>query len=141
VSAVRYAVGGAGVLLGLWGLWLISGSADADEMVSIGIWLAGGVVAHDVLIAAVTLIVAALATRVLPSVARAPATVGLVVLGTFTVVAIPFLGRFGASATNETLLDRNYVAGYLLVVALVVAAVVVSSLLRPRTHTGSAHRS
>ncbi|MGB7450274.1 MAG: hypothetical protein WA892_14270 [Ornithinimicrobium sp.] len=135
MRGLRYAVGAGGVLLGLWGVWLILGSADTADLVDIAIWLAGGVVAHDVLIAAVTLVVAALATRALPDVARAPATVGLVVVGTFTVVAIPFLGRFGASATNETLLDRNYVAGYLIVVAIVVAAVVATSLARARALT------
>ena len=132
MNAARYALGTAGVLLGLWGVWLISGSADEEELVNLAVWLAAGVLAHDVLVAAVSLVVAAVAATVLPQVARAPATVALVVVGTVTLVAIPFLGRFGASPTNETLLDKNYVAGYLGLVTLVVACAVVSTVIRVR---------
>jgi hypothetical protein len=81
--------------------------------------------------------VAVLAMRWLPSAARMPAAAGLVVLGTLTVVAIPFLGRFGAREDNPTLLDRNYVGGYLVVVALVVICVVVASVVRSRHSTNT----
>ncbi|MGB5953521.1 MAG: hypothetical protein WBG57_13525 [Ornithinimicrobium sp.] len=128
----RIAIGALGLALALWGLWLISGSADSADVVNIALWLGGGVIAHDGLIAGITLGVAAIATRVLPRVARAPATVGLVVIGTITVVAIPFLGRFGAREDNPTLLDRNYTAGYLGIVAIVVACVVIATMIRAR---------
>ncbi|CAN5505966.1 hypothetical protein BH23ACT6_BH23ACT6_27390 [soil metagenome] len=136
----RLAVGLVGAVLGLWGAWLIFGSADVADLVNIAIWLGGGVIAHDLLIAAITFGVAAVATRLLPQVARAPATVGFVVLGTITVVAIPFLGRFGARANNPTLLDRNYVGGYLTIVAIVVLCVVAASIIRSR-HLNSASSS
>jgi len=134
---VRPAIGALGVLVGLYGAWLLLSRADAGDLLSLAFWLGGGVLAHDVGVAAVTLMVAVLAKRWLPSAARMPAAAGLVVLGTLTVVAIPFLGRFGAREDNPTLLDRNYVGGYLVVVALVVICVVVASVVRSRHSTNT----
>ena len=134
---MRPAIGALGVLVGLYGAWLLLSRADAGDLLSLAFWLGGGVLAHDVGVAAVTLMVAVLAKRWLPSAARMPAAAGLVVLGTLTVVAIPFLGRFGAREDNPTLLDRNYVGGYLVVVALVVICVVVASVVRSRHSTNT----
>jgi hypothetical protein len=134
---VRPAIGALGVLVGLYGAWLLLSRADAGDLLSLAFWLGGGVLAHDVGVAAVTLMVAVLAMRWLPSAARMPAAAGLVVLGTLTVVAIPFLGRFGAREDNPTLLDRNYFGGYLVVVALVVICVVVASVVRSRHSTNT----
>ncbi len=134
---MRPATGALGVLVGLYGAWLLLSRADAGDLLSLAFWLGGGVLAHDVGVAAVTLMVAVLAMRWLPSAARMPAAAGLVVLGTLTVVAIPFLGRFGAREDNPTLLDRNYVGGYLVVVALVVICVVVASVVRSRHSTNT----
>ncbi len=134
---MRPAIGALGVLVGLYGAWLLLSRADAGDLLSLAFWLGGGVLAHDVGVAAVTLMVAVLAMRWLPSAARMPAAAGLVVLGTLTVVAIPFLGRFGAREDNPTLLDRNYVGGYLVVVALVVICVVVASVVRSRHSTNT----
>ncbi|MGY2874256.1 hypothetical protein ACVW00_001446 [Marmoricola sp. URHA0025 HA25] len=52
-----------------------------------------------------------------------PVVTGAVVLGTVTLVAIPVLGRFGARADNPTLLDRNYLLGWLVVATLTVVLV------------------
>ncbi|MGB5936190.1 MAG: hypothetical protein WBG76_10025, partial [Ornithinimicrobium sp.] len=112
-AAPRIALVALGVALILWGVWLLLGTADGADFINIGLWLGGGVIAHDVVIAAITIAIAALVSRVLPKAAQAPATVGLVVLGAVTLVAIPVLGRFGAREDNPTLLDRNYTAGYL----------------------------
>lgn len=134
-AAPRIGLGVLGVALGLWGLWLLLGTADVADLINIAFWLGGGIIAHDVLIAAVTIGMAALVGHVLPEAARAPATMGLVVLGAVTLVAIPVLGRFGAREDNPTLLDRNYIAGYLLIVAVVVASVTVASIIRSRRST------
>jgi hypothetical protein len=58
--------------------------------------------------------------------------VGLVVLGSVTLLAVPVLGRFGARDDNPTLLDRHYGTGWLVVAGLVVLAVAVAGLVRSR---------
>ena len=66
----------------------------------------------------------------------AAALVGLVVLGTTTLFAVPVLGRFGARTDNPTLLDRDYTAGWLVLAGIIAAAVVGAALVRSRRGSG-----
>lgn len=129
---MRWGVGAVGVLVGLYGALLLLTRSDGDQLTSAMVWLAAGVVAHDAVIALVAMVLVGLAVRLPPAAARAPAVVALVVLGPFTLIAVPFLGRFGAKDDNPTLLDRPYVPGFLVVVGLVALAVVVASVVRAR---------
>jgi hypothetical protein len=103
-----------------------------DNLVATLLWLAGGVLLHDALLAPLTIAVAALATVLLPTPVRGPAAAGFVVLGSITVTAVPVLGRFGARADNPTLLDRDYTAGWLALAAAVLLAVVALSAVAGR---------
>jgi hypothetical protein len=97
--------------------------------------LAGGVFAHDALVVPLTLLLA-LAAKLLPRPWRAPTAVGLIVLGSVTLLAIPVLGRLGARADNATLLDRNYLLGWAGLAALTVVAVVVTGWRRRAVGAG-----
>jgi hypothetical protein len=83
------------------------------------VWLAGGVVLHDFVLAPLVVASGVLATRLVPGWAGPPAVAAAVVLGTVTLMAFPVLGRFGARPDNPTLLDRPYVAGWLVFAGLV----------------------
>lgn len=124
-------------LLGLaataYGGLLLSRRLSVDLLDS-ALWLAGGVVVHDAVLAPLVIVLAVLVVRRLPALVRAPVTVGAVVLGSVTLVAVPVLGRFGASPGNPTLLDRDYVTGWLVLAALTVVAVRVSILRRRSRH-------
>jgi hypothetical protein len=134
---LRIATGTLGVLLGVYGAWLLLSRQDLDRLTGVAVWLAAGVVLHDFVLAPLVIVAAAVAARLLPSPARGPATVGLVVLGSVTLLAVPVLGRFGARADNPTLLDRPYVAGWLVLAGLVLTGVVVATVLRARRgHAG-----
>ena len=116
----RLALGGVGVLIALYGVFRLL-ELGWDNLVATVVWLAGGVVLHDAVLAPLVIVACALAVLALRSRAwRAAAAGGLVVLGTVTLTAEPVLGRFGAKADNPTLLDRPYVVGWLLVAGLVV---------------------
>ena len=110
----------------------LSGDRFGD-LVGVGAWLAGGVVAHDAVIAPLVIVVGALGVPRLPSAFRAPVVAGLVVLTTVTLMAVPVIGRFGAKADDHGLLNRPYVALWLLFAALVVVAVVIASWVRRRS--------
>ena len=127
---MRWVLGAAGVLLVLYGGWLLV--SREDDLLGVAVWLAAGVLLHDAVLAGVTIVLGALAVRLAPEPARAPLVVGLVVLGTTTLLAVPVLGRFGARADNPTLLDRDYTAGWLVLAALTAVAVVVAALVRSR---------
>ena len=132
----RFALGALGALVMGYGAVLALTRQDLGQLVEVTVWLAVGVLVHDGLLS-VGLLVAGLAgRRLLPAAWRAPATVALVVWGTLTIVAVPVLGRFGARADNPTLLDRPYLASWLVLLGVTVAAVVVAGTIRSRTTDG-----
>jgi hypothetical protein len=114
-----------------YGLALLLG-LGADQVVGIAVWLAGGLVVHDAIIAPAVVLLGVVAATRAPGWLRTPLLWVLVVLGPLTLVAVPVLGRFGAKADNPTLLDRNYLLGYALVVVLVVGAAGVMAVRRRR---------
>ncbi len=105
----------------------------ASQWVSLGEWLLGSVVGHDFVIAPILVGLGVLAAKVLPSYARMPVAVAVVVWGSITLAAIPVLGGFGASSSLPSLLNRPYVASWWIGTAIVVTAVVAVSLFRRRT--------
>lgn len=129
---MRTLLGALGVAVTAYGGWLLVTRTDTGQLVDAGVWLAAGVVLHDVVLTAAVLAGAALSLRLVPDPARAPAVVGMVVLGSLTLVAVPVLGRFGARADNATLLDRPYLASWLALAAVTVLAVTGASLVRSR---------
>ena len=56
MTAVRVATGALGLAAIAWGAWLMTGFTQ-DQLVSAGIWLAGGVLVHDAVIAPLTVLV------------------------------------------------------------------------------------
>jgi hypothetical protein len=131
VKALRLLLGATGVVLIVVGAVFLSGDRFGD-LVGVGAWLAGGVVAHDAVIGPLVIVVGALGVPLLPSAFRAPVVVGLVVLMTVTLMAVPVIGRFGAKADDHGLLNRPYVALWLVFAALVVVAVLIASWVRRR---------
>lgn len=54
--AVRGAMGALGLVAIAWGAWLMT-DFTGDQLVSAGVWLAGGVLVHDAVIAPLTVLV------------------------------------------------------------------------------------
>jgi hypothetical protein len=120
-----------GSAIGLFGIWSLL-RLGVSNLLWAAVWLAGGVLAHDVALTAVTLGLVAVGLLVLPRWARAPFAVGFVVLGSVTVMAIPVLGRFGARPDNPSLLDRSYGVGWLVLAGIVAVGVTAASAVARR---------
>ena len=131
MKAARLTLGVVGVAATAYGAWLVLG-LSTSSWPGLVTWLAAGVVVHDAVLAPLVLVVGLALRRVVPGPARGPVVVGAVVLGAVTLVAVPAIGRFGARPDNPTLLDRDYVAGWLALACLVVVAVGVATLVRSR---------
>lgn len=131
----RLALGVVGLVGVVHGAWLLWSTARPDQLVSAGLWLAGGVAIHDGLFAPVAILFGWWLMRALPAWARGPVASGAIVLAVLTVVAVPVLGRWGARPDNLSLLPRNYLLGWLLV-AGVIAVVVLAAVLGARMRTG-----
>lgn len=129
MRVLRMLLGAAGVVLVLVGVWHLLGAAPSD-LVEIVVWLAGGVVAHDLVIAWLVVLVGVLLVPRLPSWSRSPVVVGLVVLLSVTLTAVPVLGRFGAKPDDPGLLDRPYALLWLVFALLVAVVVALAALLR-----------
>lgn len=131
MKTLRILVAALGVAVTAYGLWLLV-DRQPGQLAGVGVWVAGGIVAHDGLLA--PLVVAggvAVAVRG-PANLRTGLLWAVVVLGPLTLIAIPVLGRFGAKPDNPTLLDRPYLAGYVVVVALVLLLITAGAVLRER---------
>jgi hypothetical protein len=128
----RRVLAGVGALLAAYGGWLLVSRQDPDQVLAAGEWLVAGVLLHDAVLAPLVLGSWVLVARLAGPAWRAPTAVGLVVLGSVTLLAVPVLGRFGARDDNRTLLDRHYGLGWLVVAGLVVLAVAAAGLVRSR---------
>ena len=139
----RLLLGAVGVAMGAFGLLRFL-QHDLGDIVDAVLWLAGGVVVHDAVIAPLTLGATFVGARLLPRRARAVTAAGLVVLLTVTVTAIPVLGSWGARPDNPTLLDRNYVVGWCVFAIIVLLASLVRltpawrRLVHRKAHEGGA---
>ena len=121
MTALRGLVGLLGLAAATYGALTLL-DLGVRNLVDTILWLLGGVLLHDVVLAPLTiglgvLVAALLRDRPLPRWAGPFVGAG-VVLGTVTLVAVPVLGRFGARPDNPTLLDRSYALGWLVLAAL-----------------------
>ena len=124
----RAALLAAGVLVGGYGAFRLVELGGANLVATL-VWLAGGLLLHDAVVAPVTIALAAAGGALLPRSLRGPAASGALVLGTVTLTAVPVLGRFGARPDNPTLLDRDYTVGWLAFAAMVLLTVAVGYTL------------
>lgn len=127
----RIIVGAVGMAVVAYGAFRLL-ELGWDNLVATVVWLGGGVLLHDAVLAPATIAVCALGMAVFRVPVRAPAAAGLLILGSVTLTAVPVLGRFGARADNVTLLDRNYTLGWLIVAALTLVGVAIAGVAQRR---------
>lgn len=113
-----------GMLLAGYGGWLLLSRQRLDQVLQVGEWAVAGVLLHDLVLAPLTLLVGWLGSRLLRGTTARVAGLVLLVAGTLTLVAVPALARVMLPRANQTLLDRDYGAGWLVAVAAVVLLVV-----------------
>ncbi|WP_392544464.1 hypothetical protein [Oryzobacter telluris] len=134
MRAVRGALGALGVAATVYGVLALL-RLPFEQVVAVLVWVGGGIVGHDGILAPLVVALGVAAAVRLPDGARSPVLRAAVVLGPLTLVAVPVLGRFGAKADNPTLLDRPYLLGY---GALVVVVLVASVVPAVRAHRSAA---
>ena len=133
------ALAGGWALIG-YGIALLVRGGGAGRVRDVGVWIVGLDLAHDLVLAPLTLLLAVAVSRVVgPRVARGPLLAGL---GATTVVLLlswPLLGRYGADPRNPTVLPLDYpvaVATVLAVVWGLVVAVIAARVVVARSSSG-----
>lgn len=120
MRAVRWGLGLLGVAAGLWGIWIYR-DVESDRLISALVWLVGGIVVHDAVLAPLVVGLGVLAARWLPGSARRPAAAVFIVWSTVTVSAAAVLSGQGGKPDNSTILERPYVLSWLLLSGLCLA--------------------
>ncbi len=99
----------------------------SEQLISMGTWLAGGVILHDAVIAPVTVLLGVVAARLLPGRTRSVAAIAFLVWATLTVAFVNVLSGQGGKPDNDTVLHRPYGLSWLiLTIAVAIAAVSVA---------------
>jgi hypothetical protein len=100
-------------------------NGESTDPPALALWLAGSLVAHDLVVAPAVFLVGMTLRRSVPAWARALVQGGLIVTGVLAVYSIPLLGGFGRDAGNPSILPRAYGTGLLVAVASVWAGVAI----------------
>lgn len=93
--ALRISLLAFGVLLGTCGLYAFVTAVPPSEWVRVVIWLGGGVLAHDVVLAPLAIVVGYVAIRRAPAPARRWTRFAVLVLAAVVMVVIPLLATGG----------------------------------------------
>ena len=127
---LRIALGAAGVLLGLFGVFrLLTQVPLFDVLVLVG-WLVGAVVVHDAILSPLVLAVGSLVTGLVPRRAAGYVQGALVAGGLITVIAVPMIYRQGSQPTQKAILEQNFGGNLALLLALVLAGTLLLYVLR-----------
>lgn len=115
---------------GIVGLILDGARTHPSEWIR---WFAGGLIAHDFVLAPLVTILGLAIVRWVPGSWRAPVQAGLVVSGIVTLSAWPFLRGYGRNPDNPSILPNDYPEGLGMVLALVWITVLAATLRRRRS--------
>jgi hypothetical protein len=129
-----------GVPLMAYGAWQLVRQISLDRALTVGVWVGGGALVHDALIAPLIILVVWLTGRLLPAPYRNAVRAG--VLGTVLIVALgwPALAGYGNHPDNRSIHPLDYGTAVMTAVAVLWAVVVMHTLwrYRSRRRTGRA---
>lgn len=129
IRLVRVALVVAGVAAVCFGVWSMR-DFGVERSWSALVWLGGVVVVHDAVLAPVVTVLGVVAWRIAPARSRTPLAVAFVLWGSLTLIALPALSGLGVRPDNPSLLDRPYLAAWLVFSAVAVASVPAYAWLR-----------
>ena len=119
----------AGTAVSSYGAYGLLGHAAETQPRRAALWLGGGVLLHDAVLAPLVLLVAAVVVRLVPQVARPVLQGALFVSGALALVALPVLSGRGGSP-DPTSNPLPYGRNLLLALAVVWTAAVLVGLVR-----------
>lgn len=132
----------AGMAFGAGGIYaLVPAVPRISDKITFVAWFFTPAVLSDAVLMPSIAVLGWAVGRWLPRWLRAPAVAGFVLSGGMLAIALPFLGRPGLRPDNPSLLDRNYLLGFVVLIAVIWAGVLGWALLRRQRLTGKSMRS
>jgi hypothetical protein len=126
----RVALGAAGVLLGLFGIFRLLTQIDSYDLLVLFVWLIGALIIHDGILSPLVLGVGAVLAKTLPPRARTFVQGGLIAGAAVTVIAIPMIYRAHSQPKVKAILDQNFGANLATLLAIVAVGAVLLYLVR-----------
>ena len=136
----RWALGAAGVGAMAWAAWLVLTGGAATDPKAVAIWLVGGLVLHDAVLAPLVVALGWLAARVLPPWLRAPVQLGTLVAGVVTLASIPLLLGRGRRPDNPSANPLDYSRNLFVVLAVIALVCGAWALVRWRARASGVQR-
>ena len=122
---IRALLGLIGVAAMGWGFWLLRDDG-LERWRSQAVWIVGGVLAHDAVIAPLVVVLGVLAARMWRPRARGVIAVGFIVWATVSVAVANVLLPVGGRPDNPSLMNRPYVLAWVVFTVVVLAATAVA---------------
>ena len=126
---VRVALGVAGVLLGLFGVFRLLTQVSSSNLLALAEWLVGALVIHDGILAPLVVGVGWLLARTVRPRARRWVQAALIAGGFVTVIALPLIHRENTQPVSKAILRRNYGGNLLILLGVVLGVAVVGYLI------------
>jgi hypothetical protein len=127
---LRIAIGAAGILLGLFGVFRLLTEIPSADLFVLVVWLVGALVLHDGILSPLVVGVGYAISTVVPPRARRYLQTALIVGASITVIALPMIHREGSQPPNKAILQQNYVGNLTLVLGIITALAVLAYAVR-----------
>jgi hypothetical protein len=132
---IRIALGSAGILLGLFGVFRLLTQIDTSDLEMLFIWLVGALILHDGILSPIVAGVGWGMAKVVPPRARRYLQGALITAVGVTVIAIPMIHREGTQPASKALLEQNFKGNLALILGIIAAVALlayVAGLFRER---------
>lgn len=130
----------AGLVLFAIGAYALVDQVPLEAFPNLILWLAAGVVVHDVVIAAVVATVGWAVSRAVPARFRPTVQGGLIVAGVVAIMSIPVVIGAGRTPGNPSLLPLDYGRNLVIVLVVIGALTALFSLVSLRKPSGTDKR-
>lgn len=126
----RLLIGGAGVLLGLFGVFRLLTQIPGGDLIALFVWLVAALLVHDGLVSPVVVAVGVLVTKAVPPRTRRYLQGALVTGALITVIAVPLITRENSQPQVKSILQQNYSANLVVLLGIVAGGALALYILR-----------
>ncbi len=126
----RIALGAAGILLALFGVFRLLTQIPFADLLVLALWLIGAVIIHDGVLTPIVLAISWAMARVVPPRGRRYLQAALVAGALVTVIAIPMIYRQDSQPRSKAILQQNFGGNLTLILAVIAAVSLLAYALR-----------